>query len=139
MYSKDDINIVRLQSELLFFLNKSLTEELKIFGLGLTNFRILNLVNEKKANTASDLADVIGITLPSISELLDKLIKEGLIERKVDDSDKRVSILSITKKGKVLVRESKRLIVKTISKKLLKLNKQQKKQYIEFLQILISK
>jgi len=138
MYSKDDIKIVELQRELLLLINKNLTNELKVSSLTLTNFRIINLVDKEKANTASDLANIIGITLPSISELLDKLTTEGLIKKKVDDLDKRVTILSVTNKGKMVVGETKKLIIQKMSKGLSKLTKQQKKQYIELLQILIS-
>ena len=138
MYSKDDIKIVELQRELLLLINENLTNELKVSSLTLTNFRIINLVDKEKANTASDLANIIGITLPSISELLDKLTTEGLIKKKVDDLDKRVTILSVTNKGKMVVGETKKLIIQKMSKGLSKLTKQQKKQYIELLQILIS-
>lgn len=138
MYSKDDIKIVELQRELLLLINKNLTNGLKDSSLTLTNFRIISLIDKEKANTASDLANIIGITLPSISELLVKLTTEGLIKKKVDDSDKRVTILSVTNKGKMVVGETKKLIIEKMSKGLSKLTKQQKKQYIELLQILIS-
>jgi len=54
---------------------------------------------------AKDLADYLSITAPSVSSLLSSLVREGLIARRADKSDKRVQRLVLTRKGSALLRK----------------------------------
>jgi DNA-binding MarR family transcriptional regulator len=40
---------------------------------------------------------------PDVTRLIDRLIKEGLVERYISDSDRRLSMARITKKGIALL------------------------------------
>lgn len=48
----------------------------------------------------TDLARTIGITQGTASTLIDALVREGLIERSPDDSDRRVTLLKTTTAGR---------------------------------------
>lgn len=50
-----------------------------------------------------DLAEVFGVSLPSMSRAVDALVKEGLATRVEDPDDRRVRQVRITAKGKDLV------------------------------------
>jgi DNA-binding MarR family transcriptional regulator len=51
----------------------------------------------------SDLAEHFGVSVPSMSRAVDALVKEKLVTRVEDPSDRRVRRVAITAKGKQLV------------------------------------
>jgi DNA-binding MarR family transcriptional regulator len=50
-----------------------------------------------------DLAEALGVSVPSMSRAVDALVKEGLATRVEDPDDRRARQLAITAKGKQLV------------------------------------
>jgi len=50
-----------------------------------------------------DLAEALGVSVPSMSRAVDALVKEGLATRVEDPEDRRARQLAITAKGKQLV------------------------------------
>lgn len=62
--------------------------------------RILAMLKIQPAIATKDLAYLLGIRQQSLNELLNKLEKNGYVERKPSESDKRVMIVHITEKGK---------------------------------------
>jgi DNA-binding MarR family transcriptional regulator len=54
----------------------------------------------------SDLSKPFGITIPAASQLVDKLVQEGLVERTESLQDRRVKQLALTQAGRALVRAS---------------------------------
>ena len=62
--------------------------------------RILAMLKIQPEIATKDLAYLLGIRQQSLNELLNKLEKNGYVERKPSDSDKRVMIVHLTEKGK---------------------------------------
>ncbi|MBC5688380.1 MarR family transcriptional regulator [Mediterraneibacter sp. NSJ-55] len=60
---------------------------------------ILSILNEKTPLTQKELQDMLHIQPGSMSEILTKLEDKGLIIRTRDESDRRKSILHLTKNG----------------------------------------
>ncbi len=54
----------------------------------------------------SDLSKPFGITIPAASQLVDKLVQEGLVERTESVHDRRMKHLALTIHGRALVRAS---------------------------------
>ena len=52
----------------------------------------------------SDLSKPFGITIPAASQLVDKLVQEGLVERTEAAHDRRMRQLALTSRGRALVR-----------------------------------
>ncbi|GAY15509.1 hypothetical protein MSZK_22350 [Mycobacterium sp. shizuoka-1] len=48
----------------------------------------------------TDLARTVGITQGTASTLVDALVRDGLVERCADDSDRRVTLLQTTATGR---------------------------------------
>lgn len=48
----------------------------------------------------TDLARAVGVTQGTASTLIDALVREGLVERCADDSDRRVTLLQTTDTGR---------------------------------------
>ena len=66
----------------------------------LSREHMLVLINEKPEGIRQkELIEKAGIGQSSVSELINKLEDDGYIERKVDPSDKRATLLFLTEKG----------------------------------------
>jgi DNA-binding MarR family transcriptional regulator len=67
--------------------------------LSLTERSTLALLDQHKTLLPSELAAMEKITTQSMSQILNKLLNYGYIARKISATDKRKSIISITKTG----------------------------------------
>jgi DNA-binding MarR family transcriptional regulator len=68
-------------------------------GLTFLQFHILFKVGRNKMLRVSQLADLVGIHLSSLTRLLDRLIEQDLIYRYHDDEDRRVVRVELTETG----------------------------------------
>lgn len=69
-------------------------------GLSTPQFRALTFVNAYPGSSPSDLAVYLMLTRPSISKLVDQLVRHRLVERRTDETDRRRSVLSLTAAGR---------------------------------------
>jgi MarR family transcriptional regulator for hemolysin len=67
--------------------------------LTIPQFRTLVYADRNPGTSLSDLADHLGLTLPSTSKLVDELLKRGLIVREEHPRDRRRLKLSLTNRG----------------------------------------
>ena len=67
--------------------------------LSLTERSTLALLDQHKTLLPNELASMEKITTQSMSQILNKLLTAGYINRKVSATDKRKSIISLTKSG----------------------------------------
>ncbi len=74
----------------------------------------LKFVSEKDKPTMKELADQFGITPPSVTALIDSLVSERYLMRDLDQSDRRLIRLSLTDKGKQVLKKSLQLARKKI-------------------------
>jgi len=76
-------------------------------GLSMTQCKVLlelgGLGHEAQAWHVSDLAELFGVSVPSMSRAVDALVKAKLASRVEDPADRRVRRVKITPKGKKLV------------------------------------
>jgi DNA-binding MarR family transcriptional regulator len=76
-------------------------------GLSMTQAKALlelgGLGEESEARQVSDLAEALGVSLPSMSRAVDGLVKKRLATRVEDSDDRRVRRIAITPRGKQLV------------------------------------
>ena len=61
--------------------------------------RIIALLNLKDGIATKEMAQILGIRVSSLNELLAKLEKDGYITRTPSEADKRVMLVSLTEKG----------------------------------------
>ena len=54
----------------------------------------------------SALSKPFGISIPAASQLVEKLVQEGYVERTESPNDRRVKQLALTSRGRALVRDS---------------------------------
>jgi DNA-binding MarR family transcriptional regulator len=55
--------------------------------------------------TTGQLAEELGISAPAITQLTDRLVRKGLIERRVPEDDRRCVVVGLSAKGERLVDE----------------------------------
>jgi DNA-binding MarR family transcriptional regulator len=68
-------------------------------GLPFSRIRALKRI-AKGPTSLGDLADEMGVDRPAATVAVNDLVERGLAERRVDESDARLKIVSITKQGK---------------------------------------
>jgi DNA-binding MarR family transcriptional regulator len=75
----------------------------KATGLSMPQFSILMQLHHKGACGMSGISSGYDITPAATSQLVDKLVQGGLIQRVEDQSDRRAKLLSLTDKGRELI------------------------------------
>lgn len=71
--------------------------------LSVTQFRVLGYINRHAGASLSDVADHIGLTLPSMSKLVDVLVERKFVVRETDEQDRRRMTLGLTARGRTIL------------------------------------
>ncbi len=72
-------------------------------NISIPQFRTLRFIQRNPDSSLSNLADHLGLTLPSASKLVDGLVKQKLITRKTSTTDRRQLTLLLTPIGTSIV------------------------------------
>lgn len=100
--------------------------------------RILTILNEREEGIRQrELAEKLMINPSSISEAIDKLEADRYIERNVDPSDRRATLITLTEKGKARAYEVEDERAEAFSSFFANLNEEEKKTLSELLQKLL--
>lgn len=75
----------------------------KSAGLSMAQFGILMQLHHKGACGVSEIGERFDITSAAASQLVDKLVQSGYIERAEDPSDRRAKVLKLTASGQTLI------------------------------------
>lgn len=73
--------------------------ERRAADINVPQFRAMVYINRNNGASLSDLAAHIGLTLPSMSKLIDGLVNRKLVSRDADRRDRRRVCLSLTSQG----------------------------------------
>ncbi len=106
--------------------------------LTVPQFRTLSFVNRNAGSSLSDVADHIGITLPSTSKLVDALLKKGLITRDEHPKDRRRVQLVVTSRGQAILETSRKGTLSSLSEKLSSINADDRATIIKAMQTMRS-
>lgn len=77
----------------------------KATGLSMPQFGILMQLHYRGDCAVGDISERFDITNAAASQLVDKLVQGGLIQREEDPKDRRAKLLNLTDKGKVLIQK----------------------------------
>jgi DNA-binding MarR family transcriptional regulator len=75
-------------------------------GLSMSQIGALFWVSHKGNSAVSDLSDKLGITSAATSQMLERLVQQGLILRSEDPNDRRVKQIALTNQGRAVLQES---------------------------------
>ncbi len=78
--------------------------------------------------TMSELARHKGVSLPTISKSVDMLVRRGWVERFVDDTDRRQTLVRLTAGGRRVLAEGRRRIERLLADQLATLTPDQRAQ-----------
>ncbi|SRR6266498_4129652 len=93
----------------------------KAIGLSMPQFGILMQIYFRGNCGISEISNRFDITNAGASQLVDKLVQNGLIQREEDPHDRRAKLLNLTEKGKELIKqgtERRYLWVENLAQKL---------------------
>jgi DNA-binding MarR family transcriptional regulator len=76
-------------------------------GLSVPEFRTMAFVNRHEGISLSQVADHIGLTLPSMSKLVDGLVGRKLVEREFNRQDRRRVTLALTPRGLAILQAAR--------------------------------
>ncbi len=77
-------------------------EVLKAESLSLTGYFILAFIDKHGPKKPSELALRLGITKPSVTQIVESLLEKNLIERSYDQSDRRTVYIALSAQGREL-------------------------------------
>jgi DNA-binding MarR family transcriptional regulator len=71
-------------------------------GLSMPQFITLRALRHGPLS-AGELAQRFGVSRPTITRMVDGLVKKGLVERRVGEADRRVALTSLTEQGRQML------------------------------------
>lgn len=80
-------------------LHKKLFKEFHLHGMPRQQMALLRRIKEENGKPMKYYCEKLIISKPNLSTVVNKLVDEGFIERKIDINDRRIINLFITKKG----------------------------------------
>lgn len=75
-------------------------------GLSVSQLGALLHIHHESCSGVSNLGDHLGVTSAAASQMLERLVQQGLILRTEDPNDRRVKQLLLTDKGEQVLQES---------------------------------
>jgi DNA-binding MarR family transcriptional regulator len=86
--------------------NADLFEAMGVLELGMTQIKLLHQLEEApSALTLKELAERIKLSLPAASRTIDDLVRRGFVERHEDEDDRRMKRVSVTDRGRHVIRK----------------------------------
>lgn len=113
--------------------NDQVNKSIHSFGVNPTEFAVLELLYHKGDQPLQQIGEKILLASGSITYVIDKLEKKGLIVRKACEKDRRVTYASITDKGIAFIEEVFPKHEQTIHETLSGLTAEEKEQAIALL------
>jgi DNA-binding MarR family transcriptional regulator len=86
--------------------------------ISIPQFRTLAFIQRNPDSSLSKLAEHLGLTLPSVSKLVDGLVKQGLIIRQESTTDRRCITLVLADAGASIVNSARIAAQANLTKKL---------------------
>jgi DNA-binding MarR family transcriptional regulator len=118
---------------------RGIREELRKHGarvLSVPQFRTLLFLSRHKGASLSQVAEHIGLTLPSMSTLIDGLVARNYAVRRTDSSDRRRMTLTLTERGQKNLQSAREATQAHLAERLSYLQETERKAIIVAMQIL---
>jgi DNA-binding MarR family transcriptional regulator len=92
--------------ELLFFAYRDFTSDpdqiLEAHGFGRAHHRVIHFVGRRPGMPVADLLAILRITKQSLSRVLKQLVRQGFVEQRQGERDRRQRLLYLSDKGQKL-------------------------------------
>jgi DNA-binding MarR family transcriptional regulator len=120
------------------FVMRSIRAEMRSAAQGLftvPQFRILNRLS-KAPHTNRDLAEWMGVTPPTMSRMIDTLVRRGFIEKTPDPTDLRSQSLSVTALGRKETTQTRSVVRRRIANRVSGLDQRKVATLMKSLEVL---
>jgi DNA-binding MarR family transcriptional regulator len=104
--------------------------------LSVPQFRVLNYLNRHPDTSLSPVAEYVGLTLPSMSRLVDGLVERGLVLRQTCGEDRRKIVLNLSGHGGELLECNYSRAMSSLAKKINQLAPDEKDIVLSAMRIL---
>lgn len=81
---------------------QQLGDELRPMGVGIGQWAVLLFLWAEDGLSQASLSRVVAIEPPTMVRTIDRMVRDGLVERRADPDDARVSRIHLTDKGRAL-------------------------------------
>jgi DNA-binding MarR family transcriptional regulator len=105
-------------------------------GLSIPQFRTLVFLDRNEGASLSEVANNIGLTLPSASKIIDALVTRKLVIRTALPDDRRYSSLKLTKLGRATLMQARHGTEASLAEKIAALSPAQQAMIVETMQAL---
>ncbi len=99
------------------------TRRLAPYSLTLPQFFVLSTLKRRGSCMMREMGEELGLALGTLTGIVDRLAREGLVERHADASDRRVVLVRLTGKGNRLFEKIRRDRIEFLSGRLLDLDR----------------
>ncbi len=111
------IAVERLLRQVAFIIKRRGRDILSSFEITTPQFLALHVLRDQPGITMGELCEKLLLACSTATDLIDRMEKNGYLERRRDEDDRRVIRLSITEKGKNVISQvimARRKYVKSI-------------------------
>ena len=81
---------------------QQLADELRTAGVGIGQWAVLMFLWSEDGMSQAELSRVVAIEPPTMVRTLDRMTRDGLVERRPDARDGRISRIHLTRRGRAL-------------------------------------
>ena len=85
------------------------SHEHKSLGLSPSQIELLYIVKHKQSPSLKKLAFIMQLTPGAVTQLVEGLVQDGILQREHDLNDRRVQLISLTKSGETKMTEVQRI------------------------------
>jgi DNA-binding MarR family transcriptional regulator len=68
-----------------------------------SQIKVLATFTERECYSMTELSQILSVTLPTMTAMIDRLIQSGLVKRERDERDRRVVLVRLTGDGKKVI------------------------------------
>lgn len=128
--SQLDLRLFRIWSKANTAFSKNIQKDIESYNLNLEYFMVLELLYSKGAHPVQKISETLSIPSGSITYVVNKLVKLGLVERQSNPNDGRAFSVVLTEKGEELFNDIFPKHVATISQNLSFISEEEKELLI---------
>ena len=131
--SKAALEIEELVFQIMRLMKRQMDVTTEFSSLNISQIQTLVFLKENDGANMTDLATFLQIELPSVTSLVNKLVRKDLVQRLADRSDRRVVRIELTKTGEKLLLQTTQKRIQQIKKVMSYLSNDQKREFITIL------
>lgn len=109
------VELVQIMERTMKFMQMSTKKMVMEPGITILQIQFLDYIQNNPDVQFRNLAENFFLSPSSVSQLLDRLYEQGLIDRKINLDDRRFMLVSLTKKGEKTIEKLKKEHLKMVS------------------------